>query len=186
MLSQIRNLAELSIAIFKNCVSFNPNHMMVLSRLRSFHIDVFCKEECSYLKWDTLWHIAHNHLHIVRNLCVVPSQSPVPINLIDIPLWRVQIIRKGEVLVEHSKKWTCCDYNEFIQKRQFVIISLHALNQINNEGLEQVDERKYVISVKILILQKVFEGTHPEVRLEGNEEKDTGVDETVILTIVLN
>ena len=88
--------------------------------------------------------------------------------------------------MEHSKQRTCCDYNKFIQKRQFVIISLHALNQINNEGLEQVDERKYVISVKILILQKVFEGTHPEVRLEGNEEKDTGVDETVILTIVLN
>ena len=88
--------------------------------------------------------------------------------------------------MEHSKKWTCCNNNEFIQKRQFVIISLHALDQINNEGLQQVDERKYVVSVKILILQKVFEGAHPEVRLEGNEEEDTSVDEAVILTIVLN
>lgn len=62
----------------------------------------------------------------------------------------------------------------------------HALDQVDNEGLEQIYQRQDIVPVKVLVLEEVLEGAHPEVRLEGHEEKYASVDKAVILAIVLN
>lgn len=41
-----------------------------------------------------------------------------------------------------------------------------------------------VVPVKVLALNELFERADPEVGLERYEEKHTGVDEAVILTVI--
>ena len=63
---------------------------------------------------------------------------------------------------------------------------LHALDQVDDQGLEQVDQRQDIVAVKVLILEEVFEAADPEIGLERHEKEHACVNKAMVLAVVLH
>ena len=72
--------------------------------------------------------------------------------------------------MEHPQKRTRSPNHKLIQQRQLVATIFHTFDQIDDQGFKQVDEWQNIIAIKVLILQEVLEGAHPEIGLECHEE----------------
>ena len=105
MFPQICDLAQLSIAILKYHMSLDLDHVMNLSGSLSFNLNILREEECSYLEWDALRHVAHNELDIICNRSTLTLQCLLPIYSINVPFSRVKVFLEGEILMEHSQEW---------------------------------------------------------------------------------
>ena len=157
MFTQILNLAQLSIAIIKDGISLDFHDMVYLARLLPICLNMLREEKSSYIERDTFGHVSHDQTDIVCDGGIVALEGPLPVDTLDVPLARVQVVFDREVLVEHAQKWACCHHYEFIQEGQLVTSVLHALDQIDDEGFEQLNKRKDVIAVEILVLEELFE-----------------------------
>ena len=88
--------------------------------------------------------------------------------------------------MQHAQERTCSHYDELIQHRQLPSLVFHWSHQVDDQRLQEVNQRENVILVEELILEEVFEGANPQICLESDEKENTRVDEAVILPIVLH
>ena len=54
--------------------------------------------------------------------------------------------------MQHAEERTRRHDNEFVQDGQLVAAVLHALDQVDDQWLEQVYQRQDIVAVKVLIL----------------------------------